>query len=76
MAERNALGPLMGLRDSEAIRHTLQFRYLRDSRERHIRQKTGGCLFAKERNRTNIAQLMRNTACYIEVNDEIDISSR
>jgi hypothetical protein len=48
MAERNALGPSMGLRDSDAIRHTLQFRYLRDSRERHILQKTGGRLFAKE----------------------------
>ena len=41
----------MGLRDSDAIRHTLQFRYLRDSRERHSRRKTGGLLFAKERNR-------------------------
>ena len=51
MAERNALGHSMGLRDSDAIRHTLQFRYLRDSRERHIRQKTGERLFTKERNR-------------------------
>jgi hypothetical protein len=51
MAERNALGHSMGLRDSDAIRHTFQFRYLRDSGERHIRQKTGGRLFAKERNR-------------------------
>ena len=51
VAERTALGPSVGLRQSDAIRHTLQFRYLRDSGERHIRRKTGGRLFAKERNR-------------------------